>query len=87
MNENPLNPLTVEERIKYVERASVSFFFFVISFLTISNPSSIPSLYGYGAIVFMILFMISFPLCRMVHRSNWSFSNSGCNSQIDYSHQ
>lgn len=81
MTENPLNPLTLEERVKYIERASLSFFFFVVSFLSLIYSESIPSLYGYGIIIFVVIFMVSFPF------TGWYFGQLGVSVLLDATHR
>lgn len=71
MAENSLNPLTLEERVKYIEKASLAFFFFMISYISLLNPESIPPFYGYGPITTIIVFLVSFVF------TGWYFGQIG----------
>lgn len=75
------NNLTLEERIKNVERALFSFFFLVSSYLSLSNPDGMPSYYGnYGILLFIIIFLVSFIFTTMY------IINVGVSVMIDATH-
>ena len=50
---------TLEERVKHIEKALLSFIFFTLSWIPLSNTGSTLSLYGgYGIIIFLAFFIL-----------------------------
>lgn len=57
------SPLTLDQRIRNLEKALLSFIILSTSLSTITNPSSIPKFLGtYGVIVYLVMFLLSYAL-------------------------
>ena len=57
------NPLTLDQRIRNLEKALLSFIVLSTSLTTITNPSSIPKFLGtYGVTVYLVIFLLSYAL-------------------------
>ncbi|WP_321418422.1 hypothetical protein [uncultured Methanomethylovorans sp.] len=66
--------ITLEERVKHIEKALLSFIFFTLSWIPLSDTSSTLSLYGGYGIIFFLAFFIVFSSLTTYYSSLLAFS-------------
>lgn len=66
--------ITLEERVKHIEKALLSFIFFTLSWIPLSDTSSTLSFYGGYGIIFFLAFFIVFSSLTTYYSSLLAFS-------------